>query len=131
MIFSHIGYVVLDIPSELEKWLKSGYKIEKPIIYDKFQNVNFCLLTHENELTIELISPGSAGPHPLTSRIRRGGGLDHVCYQVKDFDSIISKERLNGSLFILKRTFSPLFGCDVIFFLRKSGLLVEYLESDN
>jgi methylmalonyl-CoA/ethylmalonyl-CoA epimerase len=125
-LLSHVGFVVLDISKEIKKWRISGYRLQKEV-YDHEQNIFCCLLRHPYELPIELVSPGLTGSHPLTSRIKQGGGLDHICYRVGDLDEIKNKELEVGSLLILDKTYSTLFESQIVFFYRQSGLMVEYL----
>jgi methylmalonyl-CoA/ethylmalonyl-CoA epimerase len=128
MKFSHIGFVVNDLDAELSKWKQHGYHVIKEPVHDKTQNIRCCLISKPNELIIELVSPSSSGQHPLNSRLRRGGGLDHICYEVDNLENIIQMELLLGSKMVLKKTYAILLDGYVVFFYRKSGLVVEYLE---
>jgi methylmalonyl-CoA/ethylmalonyl-CoA epimerase len=125
---AHIGYVVRDINLSLSAWLSSGYTISIPVTYDPIQNVNCLLLAKEGEPNIELVSPGEKGEHPLNSRLSRGGGLDHICFFTESLEDSIRIEKDCGALVICEPVYATMFDSRIAFVLRRSGILVEYLE---
>jgi methylmalonyl-CoA/ethylmalonyl-CoA epimerase len=126
--FAHIGYVVRDIELSLNAWLSSGYAISIPATFDPIQNVNCLLLSKEGEPNIELVSPGEKGEHPLKSRLNRGGGLDHLCFFTESLEESIRIEKTFGALVICEPVYAITFDSRVAFVLRRSGILIEYLE---
>ena len=125
---AHIGYVVRDINSSLSAWLSSGYTISIPVTYDPIQNVNCLVLSKEGEPNIELVSPGEKGQHPLNSRLNRGGGLDHVCLYTESLEESIRIEKALGASIICEPVYAITFDSRVAFVLRRSGIVIEYLE---
>lgn len=93
---AHIGYVVRDINLSVSAWVSSGYTISIPVTFDPIQNVNCLLLSKEGEPNIELVSPGERGDHPLSSRLNRGGGLDHVCFLQNLLKSLFELRRITA-----------------------------------
>lgn len=123
---SHLGFVVWDIDSALISWEKSDYYVVSPKVWVSEQEVFCALLGHQYELPIELISPPSRTElGPLTSRLGRGGGLDHICYEAPNIESVLEIE--SKSVRISGPSHSPLFNRFVVFFLRETGLVVEYV----
>ena len=61
--------------------------------------VNFFRVHTPQDALIEWVDPG--GPQsPVSSLLERGGGLHHLCYQVKDLDSHLGFRRAVGSIII-------------------------------
>lgn len=135
ILFSHVGFVVPDIEKSVEKWIGNGfYKMESEIIDDPGIGVRCCLLSRQGELDIELVSPlnNSLIPSPVQSRMRRGGGLDHIAYKIKsvqfkDFLKELNENRSEKIVF--GPTFSILFQSTICFTMRTDGLLIEYIEA--
>jgi methylmalonyl-CoA/ethylmalonyl-CoA epimerase len=125
---AHIGYVVRDINWSVSAWLSSGYTISIPVTFDPIQNVNCLLLSKDGEPNIELVSPGEKGDHPLNSRLNRGGGLDHVCFFTESLEESIRIEKDSGALVICEPVYAITFDSRIAFVLRRSGILIEYLE---
>jgi methylmalonyl-CoA/ethylmalonyl-CoA epimerase len=125
---AHIGYVVRDINLSVSAWVSSGYTISIPVTFDPIQNVNCLLLSKEGEPNIELVSPGERGDHPLSSRLNRGGGLDHVCFFTESLEESLRIEKDYGALVICEPVYAITFDSRIAFVLRRSGILIEYLE---
>lgn len=83
----HWGYVVSDMDRALETWREQGSRMLVPPTVDPIQNVRCCLLIYRSSVPIELVAPMPEGPSPLSSRLRRGGGLDHVCLFTDDLEA--------------------------------------------
>ena len=128
---AHIGYVVRDINVSLSAWLSSGYTISIPVTYDPIQKVNCLLLSKEGEPNIELVSPGEKGEHPLNSRLNRGGGLDHLCFFTESLEESIGIEKNCGASVICEPVYAATFNSRIAFVLRRSGILIEYLEMNS
>jgi len=127
--FHHIGFVVHDVGESISKWEASGYRLEISPVTDPLLNVVFCTLVKSGELRIELVSPSQDSKnHPLASRLRRGGGLDHVCYVVGALELAIERETTQGGLMVMNPTFAATFNTRVAFVLRLGGILVELME---
>lgn len=127
--FHHIGFVVHDVHESIKKWKASGYQIEISPVSDPLLNVVCCTLVKSGELRIELVSPSQDSKnHPLSSRLRRGGGLDHICYQVDDIDLALENEAKQGGLRVMAPTFAATFDTRVAFVLRPGGILVELMD---
>lgn len=124
----HIGYVVPNTNNQFEMWTNFGFKVEIEWKFDPIQNVFCSLLSAPYQPNVELVAPNSEGKNPLSSRLRRGGGMDHLCYSTSDLELSVRNELSNNSRLILSRTFACTFNKDISFVMRKSGLIVEYME---
>jgi methylmalonyl-CoA/ethylmalonyl-CoA epimerase len=124
----HIGYVVPNTDNQFEMWTNFGFQVEIDWKFDPIQNVFCSLLSAPFQSNVELVAPSSEGKNPLSSRLRRGGGLDHFCYLTDDLELSIKNELSKNSRLILGRTFACTFNKDISFVMRKSGLIVEYME---
>lgn len=128
MKIAHLGFVVKDIDLALQSWVSSGYSVKIPKTFDPIQNV-FCLvLAKDDEVDIELVSPGLSDKNPLTSRLKKGGGLDHICFQTKDIELSLELERLNHSIIVCQPVLAETFQQRVAFVVRSGGILVEFIE---
>jgi methylmalonyl-CoA/ethylmalonyl-CoA epimerase len=125
---AHIGYVVRNIELSTVGWIASGYSVAIPETFDPIQNVNCLLLSKEGEPCIELVSPGDEGEHPLKARLGRGGGLDHICFYTESIEDSIGIERASGALVVCEPVHAATFNSQIAFVLRRSGILIEYLE---
>ncbi len=124
----HIGFVVKDIDVLLQSWLDLGFSVVSSKTEELEIGVECILLSDGNSAFIELIQP-LPGSQALSARLKRGGGLDHICYSVPDLELAISKEIRLGGIVVLEPTHSRLFNRRIAFVFRRSGLLVELLTS--
>jgi len=125
---SHLGFVVRDIDFAKRLWLSKGYKENIPVVFDPNQNVYCCLLQLDEEIPIELISPGPGSQSPVDSRLSRGGGIDHICYEVSDLEDQIAHLTSRGYRIIVPPIHAVMFRQRISFLMSPGGLLVEYLE---
>jgi len=77
---------------------------------------------------VELVEPG--GPESPVSRfVERGGGLHHLCYEVKDLDSHLRFCRSVGTMIIRPPVHAMAFGGRRIAWgVTRKRLLMELLE---
>ncbi len=93
----HIGILVKDIPEATKLYkIRFGYEIKSDVIHDPVQTayVQFLKLRSGSDY-VEFISPD--GPKSkLTNALKKGGGLNHLCYVTDDIDSVCEKLRSTG-----------------------------------
>ncbi len=128
MKISHVGFVVQSISKSIPYWVSCGYEIEIGETHDRLQNVFCCLLVKHGTLPIELVAPSSSGPNPLKARLARGGGIDHICYEVENLEESLQRESKLGSKIVCEPIFAATFNRRVGFIVNSGGLLVEYME---
>jgi methylmalonyl-CoA/ethylmalonyl-CoA epimerase len=127
LVVHHIGFAVKDIHDSLPKWIMDGYTVALSTVDDAAIGVACVLLTDHSGVLIELVAP-LPGTTSLSSRLRRGGGLDHICYETPNILDQLEFEEAKGALVIMEPRISILFSAPVAFVLRKTGLLAEFIE---
>jgi methylmalonyl-CoA/ethylmalonyl-CoA epimerase len=128
----HIGYVVHSIAESAESFaLSLGATWDGNIIFDPIQKVRVSFFQGQSpmEPSIELVEPG--GPESPVSRfLKKGGGLHHLCYEVKDLESHLGFCKSVGTVIIRPPVPAVAFGGRRIAWgVTKKRLLVEFLES--
>jgi methylmalonyl-CoA/ethylmalonyl-CoA epimerase len=127
----HIGFVVSSIQESAEPFaLSVGAKWDGNIVLDPVQNVLVTFFQGHNpaDPLIELVEPG--GPESPVSRfLKRGGGLHHLCYEVKDLDSHLRFCQSVGTIIIRPPVPAVAFGGRRIAWgVTRKRLLMEFLE---
>src|SRR6266540_2696547 len=80
----HVGYVVRDMASALERFTTEGAELLIGPTDDPVQKVTCALLRLAEGIDIELVAAIDPDDSPVSARLRRGGGLDHICLAVDD-----------------------------------------------
>ena len=124
---AHIGYVVTDMDRAVRRFEAEGSVVVIPPTDDPIQRVSCCLVRADGAMDIELVAPLVKGDSPVEARIKRGGGLDHVCYFVVDLDAALASEIESGALVVSEPTYAVTFDRDIAFVHRRSGLVVELM----
>jgi methylmalonyl-CoA/ethylmalonyl-CoA epimerase len=128
----HVGFVVYSIQECAESFaLSLGATWDGNIVFDPLQKVLVTFFQGQNptDPLMELVEPG--GPESPVSRfVERGGGLHHVCYEVKDLDSHLRFCQSVGTKIIRSPVPAAAFGGRRIAWgITKKRLLMEFLES--
>lgn len=88
----HVGYAVKAIESACEVYVtRFGYVLSTPVIHDPLQTalVQFLCLRGDS-VYLEFVSPD--GPESrLVNAVRKGGGLNHLCYAVDDLEQAVGR----------------------------------------
>ena len=88
----HVGIAVASIEESAAFYIDHfGYAIESPIIHDPVQTafVQFLRVPGDSPF-LELVAPDSP-ESKLASAVRKGGGLNHMCYRVADIEAAMAK----------------------------------------
>ena len=97
----HVGYAVRRIEEVSEVYVtRFCYIVRTPIIHDPFQTalVQFLSLPGD-QVYLELVSPD--GPESrLTNAVRKGGGLNHLCFMAEDLEKASNWLIENGMMLI-------------------------------
>jgi|SRR5208283_402715 len=128
----HIGFVVSSIQESAESFAQSlGASWDGKIVFDPLQKVHVSFFQGQNttDPLIELVEPG--GPESPVSRfLERGGGLHHLCYEVKDLPSQLRFCQSVGTRIIRPPAPAVAFGGRRIAWgITRKRLLIEFLES--
>jgi methylmalonyl-CoA/ethylmalonyl-CoA epimerase len=127
MELAHLGYVVTDMGRALRRFEAEGAVVVIPPTDDPIQRVSCCLLRCDGAVDIELVAPLVPGDSPVESRLKRGGGLDHICYLVDDIEETLAAEIAGGALVVCEPTHAATFDRQIAFVQRRSGLVVELM----
>lgn len=127
----HIGYVVPRIGPALLRFTDEGATVLVPPIDDPIQRVTVALLACDADVPIELVAPmAGVDDAPVMSRLRRGGGMDHLCFVVDDVAAALAEESDRGGLVVCEPVFAVAFTRTIGFVQRRSGLVVEYISEE-
>ena len=88
----HVGIAVASIDESRAFYVDHfGYIVESPIIHDPVQTafVQFLRVPGDSPF-LELVAPDSPASK-LASAVRKGGGLNHMCYRVSDIEAAMEK----------------------------------------
>ena len=124
---AHIGYVVADMDRAVRRFETEGSVVVIAPTEDPIQRVSCCLVRTDDAIDIELVAPLVPGDSPVEARLKRGGGLDHVCYFVDDLEDSLASEIGAGALVVCEPTYAVTFDRDIAFVHRRSGLVVELM----
>ncbi len=131
----HIGWVGRDLERMRRAFVLEGAEVESGPIEDSLQRVVVQFLREPAtgevwELVAQL--PGAAGS-PLVSRLSRGGGLDHVCFELEPSDGtleeVLEREVARGGRIVCPPVPAAAFGRRIAFVYRRSGRVVELVEA--
>lgn len=126
----HVGFVVRNMGRAVEGYLREGAILEIAPTDDPIQRVTCALMRMEDGGAIELVAPLDPEDSPVTSRLRRGGGLDHLCYLVDDLETELAVEVGRGATVVCDPVYAVTFDRMIAFVLRRTGLLVELMARD-
>ena len=128
MDLAHLGFVVRDMDRALRRFEAEGAVMTIAPTDDPIQRVSCCLLRMDGAVDIELVAPLVPGDSPVEARLKRGGGLDHVCYFVDDVTETLRAETDTGGLVVCQPTYAVTFDREIAFVQRRSGLVVEFMS---
>jgi Glyoxalase/Bleomycin resistance protein/Dioxygenase superfamily len=124
----HLGYVVKSMDRGLKSWQRGGAEIVIPPTFDPVQNVDCALLVAYGAVPVELVAPVATGPNPVEQRLKRGGGLDHVCLFVDGIEAAIEHHREAGAQLVTGPVYGVVWDRMIAFLVHRSGLVVELME---
>lgn len=134
MRLHHIGWVGSDIARMRAAFERDGAEVVSPPIDDPIQRVTVQFLREPatGELW-ELVAPlGDAADSPLAGRLGRGGGLDHVCYELEagdgSIEDAVAAEVARGARVVCEPVIAAAFARRIAFVFRRSRRLIEYVE---
>lgn len=139
MKLHHIGFVVAKLEQSIENF-RENYSLDQisDIIIDPIQKVRVVFLSGNSgsELPIELIEPLSADS-PVTKFLKKGGGLHHLAYEVKDIYKVVEDiSKKKGGIILCEPVQASGHGGRFVSFLYMpfdcpGGYIVEFVEKSN
>jgi len=129
--FHHVGIVVESIKESAARYSQFfGLQPVSPVVIDERQGVNVQFLASEADATcVELIEP-LPGKSPARGALEKGGGLNHLCFEVADIAGFVRHAESEGVVCVCLPVPAAAFGGRRIAFLyyREIGL-IEFLEA--
>lgn len=127
----HVGFLVRNIDSAVTQFTQLlGYTVESPLIEDPVQTAFVQFLRQPGAgHWLELICPNSEHSK-LSNSLRKGGGLNHLCYEVDDIEAAYTSLHQRGLVLLAAPTPAVAFPSRRIAWLMgKDNLLVELVEA--
>jgi methylmalonyl-CoA/ethylmalonyl-CoA epimerase len=127
----HVGFVVPSIQEGVNRFAQSiEGSWDGKIFHDPLQGARVTFLAGKNsELPyVELVEPAGE-KSPVVSFLQRGGGLHHLCYEVKSLDRQLQHSRKLGAAVV--RAPLPAVAFEnrrIAWIFTRERLLVEFLE---
>ena len=126
----HIGILVKDINKASSEYVqKFGYSIQSGIIHDPVQTAFVQFLKLQDDAAyVELIYPDGPGSK-LTKQLKKGGGLNHFCYQTEHIEDSCRDLYAKG-MFILQQPVAAVAfpGRRIAWCMGGDGIPVELVE---
>ena len=127
----HIGFVVPSIAESAPQFC-AGMPLtwDGRIFHDPIQTVHVTFLAHRTpeDPLIELVEPENKQSR-VTGFLKRGGGLHHLCYEVRALEAEIESSLASGSILIAEPAAAVAFeGRRIAWICTPDRLLIEYLE---
>jgi methylmalonyl-CoA/ethylmalonyl-CoA epimerase len=123
----HVGYVVPNMAGGIRRFLDNGGELVVGPTDDHLIGVACALIRLPEGVDVELVAPLKDVESPISARLKRGGGLDHLCFWVDDLDASLAREIENDAILILPPTYAVTFDSTVAFVQRRGGLVVELM----
>jgi hypothetical protein len=130
----HLGWVGNDIARMRASFERDGAVVLSPPIDDPIQRVTVQFLREPASGEVwELVAPlGDPAGSPLASRLGRGGGFDHVCYELDpadgSLDDVVAAEVARGARIVCEPVIAAAFDRRIAFVFRRSRRLIEFVE---
>jgi|GEM_PF-374606 len=124
---AHIGFVVRKIEIEYQRWLDAGACVYIEPEVDPIQKVWCALVGFPKTLPFELVAP-AAPDSPVNTRLKKGGGLDHVCFFVDNIEAALKSYAAMGGLVVVEPVYGVVFDRVIAFIQMRTGLVVELMQ---
>ena len=134
MKLHHLGWVGNDLARMRTAFERDGAERVSAPIEDPIQRVTVQFLREPatGELWELVVPLGDPAASPLASRLARGGGLDHVCYELEagdgTLDERVAAEVARGARVVCEPVIAAAFERRIAFVFRRSRRLIELVE---
>lgn len=131
MKFHHVGVVVESIAASAPDYRRFfGLKPASEVVMDPTQRVNVQFFASgEDATSVELVEP-LPGSSPARRALEKGGGLNHLCFEVRDIEQSVRHAESQGVVCVCAPVAAAAFDGRRIAFLFYRGIgLVEFVEA--
>jgi methylmalonyl-CoA/ethylmalonyl-CoA epimerase len=129
----HVGFVVRSIQDSVDRFAKSiGSTWDGKIFLDPLQGARVTFLRSMGPALscVELVEPAGE-KSPVTNFLARGGGLHHLCYEVKSLDRQLEHSKSIGGVVVRPPLPAVAFeGRRIAWVFTRERLLLEFLETE-
>ena len=93
----HIGIAVRDLNAAVAEYTRRpGHRVVGPEVHDPVQTAHVAFIEIAGDpVLLELVAPDSA-ESKLCGAVRKGGGLNHLCYATDNIEGLARELRNNG-----------------------------------
>jgi methylmalonyl-CoA/ethylmalonyl-CoA epimerase len=128
----HVGILVADIAAAAAQYTaRFDYRIDGPVVHDRVQTAHVQFLSLSGGLPcIELVTPD--GPNSkLSNALKKGGGLNHLCYLSRAIEEDCRRLRDQGMLLLQSPVAAEAFsGRRIAWLMGRDGIPIELVESE-
>jgi len=132
MRLHHVGYVVGSIQTMADRFAESiGAIWDGKVILDPLQGAKVTFIANRAHTLplVELVQP-EGEDSPLSNFMKRGGGLHHLCYEIRDLDRQLESSRSIGRKIVRPPLPAVAFqDRRIAWVFTKDRLLIEFLET--
>ncbi len=128
----HIGILVRDIAKAAQTYADQfGYRAASAVVHDPVQTAYVQFLDGDpSGARIELVSPDGPGSK-LENALKKGGGLNHLCYLSSDIERDCRELRAKGMLLLQAPVAAEAFpGRRIAWLMGRNGIPIELVETD-
>ena len=123
----HVGVVVESVEEAFKSYQRLGFKVDGNLMSDEVKKVKIGMVSLDG-YSLELLEPLDESS-PIAHFLRRGGGPNHLCYEVEKFDEFFEYIKSNEDGFIIKEPEKSVFeGKRVFFWGTKQKEIIEFKE---
>ena len=123
----HVGFVVRAMAGGIRRFEEAGGQVVVGPTDDPLLGVTCALVRLPEGVDVELVAPLEGYESPITARLKRGGGLDHLCFWVEDLEASLAREIENDAILLVPPTYAVTFDSTIAFVQRRAGLVVELM----
>jgi len=126
----HIGVAVPSLDANNAFWQAMGWPANGQAETVPDQKVKVAMLALKNNATVELLEPTDSSSPVAKFMDKRGPGVHHICFRVKDIDSTLERLKKAGVKLINETPVKGARGARVAFVHPSStgGILIELSE---
>ena len=126
----HIGIAVKDLDAAMAAYAqRPGHRVLGQRVHDQVQTAHVAFIEIAGDpVLLELVAPDSA-ESKLGSAVRKGGGLNHLCYATDDIEGLC-RELRNAGMFPLQAPVAAVAfpGRRIAWLMGADGVPVELVE---
>jgi len=131
MIIDHIGVAVSSLQRGIDEWATLfGYRQVAAAVENSRQKVRVVFLGKEGSMVVKLVEP-TAVDSPIAGFVRRGGGLQHLCFRCSDLAASVPQMKQGGARILVNPEPGEAFqNHPIAFCLTRGNVNIELIDTD-